>query len=64
MWGKAGVSDAVACRLAGIKTSEVHRRYNVIDESDLIHAQEKTEKYLLEQAEKQPETKQISRAIN
>lgn len=63
IWGKAGVPEAVAMRLGGWKTSEIYRRYNVIDESDLIHAQERTEKYLLEEAEKQGGAK-ISTAVN
>ncbi len=50
--------------LGGWKTPEIFRRYNIIDESDLIRAQEKTEKYLLEEAEKQGVTKQISTAVN
>ena len=51
-------------RLGGWKTSEIYRRYNVIDESDLIHAQERTEQYLQHEAEKHGAAKQISRAIN
>ena len=60
IWGKAGVSETVAMFLGGWRTTEVWRRY---DESDLIRAQERTEKYLLEEAEEQGVTK-ISTAVN
>jgi integrase len=64
IWGKAGVSEATAMRLGGWKTAEIYRRYNIIDENDLIRAQERTEKYLLDERSKDAEAKQISRAIN
>jgi integrase len=64
IWGKSGVSENVARSLGGWKSSEVWRRYAIVDESDLILAQQKAEKYLLEEAEKQAEAKQISGAIN
>ena len=62
-WIRAGVPEKLAMELGGWKTRSIFDAYNVTDESDLVQAQERTERYLLEQEEKQGGTK-ISRAIN
>jgi integrase len=63
-WVRAGVSEAVAMKLAGMRTREVFLRYNVVSEEDMLEAQIQTEQYLEKQTEKQDAAKQISTTIN
>jgi integrase len=64
IWIRSGISENLAMKMGGWKTRSIFDRYDIISDDDMRLAQEKTERYLEKELEKQVEGKQISTAIN